>query len=109
MPLMICLIAHFSDVYKKLYINRGSCPGIHAESTATKGLAQQPKPQRRPYQRGSLEKKQCGTEGSKAGSPPPVFGGEGHQPILHINKENATCNLKKNSNLSTIQPAYAKR
>eukprot|EP00957_Ditylum_brightwellii_P153569 11688247-Ditylum_brightwellii.AAC.1 len=35
----------------------------------------------------------CGAEGSKAGAPPPIFGGEGRQPVLHIDKGNTTCNL----------------
>eukprot|EP00957_Ditylum_brightwellii_P009869 744900-Ditylum_brightwellii.AAC.1 len=34
----------------------GSCPGIQAAPVATKGLAWQPKPQRRPRGRGSPKK-----------------------------------------------------
>eukprot|EP00957_Ditylum_brightwellii_P112996 8616334-Ditylum_brightwellii.AAC.1 len=77
-----------------MYINRGSCPSIHARPAATKGLAWQPKQQRKPHQRGS-SKNRCGEEGSKAESPPPVFRGEEH-PL-------------RNLNLSTIQPAYVKK
>eukprot|EP00957_Ditylum_brightwellii_P019796 1493421-Ditylum_brightwellii.AAC.1 len=54
---LICLFTHFYDVYKKLYVNGGSCPCIHAVPAATNGLAQQPKPQRRPRRRGSPPQK----------------------------------------------------
>eukprot|EP00957_Ditylum_brightwellii_P161911 12326949-Ditylum_brightwellii.AAC.1 len=32
----------------------------------------------------------CGAKGSEVGVPPLVFGGEGCQPVLHIDKGNAT-------------------
>ena len=45
--------------------------------------------------KGIPPKNRCGAEGSEAGAPPPVFGGEGRRPVLHIDKGNATCNLFK--------------
>eukprot|EP00957_Ditylum_brightwellii_P044663 3386193-Ditylum_brightwellii.AAC.1 len=42
------------------------------------------------HAKGDLPKNWCGAEGSKAGAPPLVFGGEGHWPVLHIYKGNAT-------------------
>ena len=35
------------------------------------------------------KKPKGGAEGSEAGAPPLVFGGEGHQLVLHIDKGNA--------------------
>eukprot|EP00957_Ditylum_brightwellii_P062512 4744298-Ditylum_brightwellii.AAC.1 len=50
--------------------------------------------QRRPSQRGNPPKTGVVQKGASAGAPPPVFGGEGRQPVLHIEKGNATCFLK---------------
>jgi hypothetical protein len=44
---------------------------------------------------GDPPKNWCGAEGSEAGAPPPVFGGEGRRPVVHIDKGHATCNLFK--------------
>eukprot|EP00957_Ditylum_brightwellii_P193201 14711076-Ditylum_brightwellii.AAC.1 len=44
---------------------RGSCPSIQAAPAATKGLAWQPKPQKRPRQRGSPQKTGVSQKGAK--------------------------------------------
>eukprot|EP00957_Ditylum_brightwellii_P168870 12853555-Ditylum_brightwellii.AAC.1 len=42
-----------------------SCPSIHATPAATKGLAQQPKPHRRPRQMGSPQSTSVAQKGAK--------------------------------------------
>eukprot|EP00957_Ditylum_brightwellii_P111998 8541008-Ditylum_brightwellii.AAC.1 len=61
---------------------------------ATKGLASFNLKQRRPHQQGNPQKAGMVQKGASAGAVPLVFGGEGHQLILHIDKGNATCYLK---------------
>eukprot|EP00957_Ditylum_brightwellii_P130967 9990112-Ditylum_brightwellii.AAC.1 len=71
------------------------CPGIYAVPLATKTSAAHASNTKEAMPKETPPKTGGGTEGSKAGAPPPVFGGEGCQPVLHIDKENTTCDLFK--------------
>eukprot|EP00957_Ditylum_brightwellii_P189910 14457335-Ditylum_brightwellii.AAC.1 len=62
---------------------------------ATKSSAAHASNTKEATSKGIPPKNQCGAEGSKAGVPPPVFEVEGRWPVLHIDEENATCNLLK--------------
>eukprot|EP00957_Ditylum_brightwellii_P187252 14261275-Ditylum_brightwellii.AAC.2 len=50
--------------------------------------------QRRPHQRGNPQKTSVAQKGASAGVPLPVFGGEGRQQVLVIDKGNITYFLK---------------
>ena len=87
------------DIKTDLFFVTGTsahlCPGVHAVPAATKSSAAHASNTKEATPKGIPPKNRCGAEGSEAGAPPPVFGGEGRRPVLHIDKGNATCNLFK--------------
>eukprot|EP00957_Ditylum_brightwellii_P150047 11427259-Ditylum_brightwellii.AAC.1 len=56
------------------------CPGIHVVPAATKSSAAHASNTKEATPKGIPLQNRCGAEGSKAGAPPPVSGGEGRRP-----------------------------